>query len=200
MSNNIQNINDISPMSGSVDEQVVNDPVQAEYQQGKKYLQQGDTAQAAVALHNALIGFEEQNDQNGIANASNQLGNACVQRREYEKALDHYLRAEEICRQLGDPLSLMALSKQFVLVYTELGQYKEAVARCLDLLDRYRANNNPQGTVDVLEKMAGIYIQSGDTDKAADVYRTIASIHKNFRHEKMAESFLQKAEELEKSS
>ncbi len=200
MRNNIQNINDITPMAASADDQVITDPVQAEYHQGKKYLEQGDTGQAAVALHNALIGFEERNDQSGIANASNQLGNACVQRREYEKALDHYRRAEKICRELGDPLSLTALSRQFVLVYTELGQYKEAVACCLDLLEGYRVNNNPQGTVEVLEKMAGIYVQSGDTDKAADAYRTIASIHKNFRHERMAAGFLQKAEELEKSS
>lgn len=200
MSNNIQNIKDISPMSAAADDQKITDPVQAEYHQGKKYLEQGNTGQAAVALHNALIGFEERNDQSGIANASNQLGNACVQRREYENALKHYLRAEKICTQLGDPLSLMALSKQFVLVYSKLGQYKEAVARCLDLLERYRTNNNPQGTVDVLENMAEIYLQSGDTGKAADAYRTIASVHRNFRHEKTAAAYLQKAEELAKNS
>jgi len=199
MSNKIQNINTISPMPAAADDQV-RDPVQAEYQQGKKYLEQGDIGPAAVALHNALIGFEERDDQSGIANASNQLGNTCVQRQDYENALKHYLRAEKICTQLGDPLSLMALSKQFVLVHTKLGQYKEAVGRCLDLLESYRINNNPQGTVDALENMAEIYLQSGDTDMAADAYRTIASVHKNFRHEKMAAGYLQKAEELAKKS
>lgn len=174
------------------------DPAQAEYNEGKALLERNETGLAAVALHNALVAFEEKNNENGIANASNQLGNVCLRRGQYDKALVHFQRAEEICRKLGDPMSLVALSKQFILVYTATEKYKEALARCLDLVDLYQANNDPKGTVETVEKMAEIYITMNDAGKAADAYRTIASIHRNFKHEKIAAGYIEKAEELEK--
>ncbi|MEE4241561.1 MAG: tetratricopeptide repeat protein [Desulfopila sp.] len=193
----LQNINDISPLKGKNGESGVKDPAQVEYEQGKALLERNETGPAAVALHNALLGFEESKNESGIANASNQLGNVCLKRGEYSKALSHFEKAEEICRKLGDPMSLVALAKQFILVYMETEQYKEAVKRCLDLLEIYQANNDPKGTVSILERMAEIYLKSGNTSKAADTYRTIASIHKNFKHRKTAFEFLEKAKELE---
>lgn len=197
MSDAIQNINDITPLAEDkkVDEDL--DPVQAEYIEGKAYLEKNEPALAAVALHNALLGFEEQQNNEGIANASNQLGNVCLQRKEYENAAEHYRRAEEICSQLDDPMSLVVLSKQFILVYIGSEQYEEAIERCLDLLDLYQANNNPKGVVEIMEQMAEIYLLQGDKVRAADSYKTVASIHRNFKHEKIAAGFLNKARELE---
>ena len=196
MSEKIQNINEITPMGNNA-QGVADTPMQTEYNQGKALLEKGETAAAAVALHNALIGFEEKKDETGMANALSQLGLVCIQRDDNEKALANFQRAEEICRRMGDPMSLIWLAKQFVVVYTAAGQYKEAIHRCLDLLDHYKANNDPKGAVEILEKIAGIYIQSGEKAKAADAYTTIASIHRNFKHTKIAESYLEKAEKLE---
>jgi tetratricopeptide (TPR) repeat protein len=195
MSEKIQNINEIAPMGSN--KETADTSVQAEYKQGKALLERGETAAAAVALHNALIGFEEKNDEAGMANALSQLGLACVQRGEADKALVHFQRAEELCHGLGDPMSLIWLAKQFVVVYTAAGQYKEAIHRCLDLLDHYKANNDPKGSVEILEKIAEIYIQSGEKAKAADAYTTIASIHRNFKHTKIADGYLEKAAKLE---
>ncbi len=196
MSDRIQNINEIAPLNeNSVG--TTNDPLQSEYNQGKALLEKGETAAAAVALHNALIGFEEKNDETGMANALSQLGLVCIQRGDNDKALLHFKKAEEICRGLGDPMSLVWLAKQFVVVYTAAEQYKEAINRCLDLLDHYKANNDPKGSVEILEKIAEIYLQSGEKNKAADAYTTIASIHRNFKHMKIAQDYLKKAEKLE---
>lgn len=196
MSDKIQNINEIAPLNNN-SEGTAETPLQAEYNQGKALLERGETAAAAVALHNALIGFEEKGDETGMANALSQLGLACIQRGDTEKALAHFQRAEEICRGLGDPMSLIWLAKQFVVVYTAAEQYKEAINSCLDLLDHYKANNDPKGSVEILEKIAEIYLQSGEKAKAVDAYTTIASIHRNFKHTKIAESYLEKAEKLE---
>lgn len=197
MSDKIQSLDEIAPMNQN---QQAGDksPHQSEYNEGKRLLESGETGPAAVALHNALLGFEEEQNENGIANAANQLGLVCTQREEYEKALSHFQRAEEICKKLDDPLSLTWLAKQFIVVYTALEQYKEALDRCLDLLDYYRANNDPRGSIETLEKMAEVYIQAGEKEKAADVYATIASIHRNFKHTKIADEYLHKAEELQK--
>ncbi len=168
----------------------------ADYEEGRGYLERGESALAAVALHNALRGFEEMNDRQGVANASNQLGHACLARKEYDKALIHYRRAWDICEDLDDPMSLLALARRLVETRKGLGEYRQAIDLCLFLLDSYQKNNDPQGTVDTLELMASVYIASGEHEKAADAYLTAASIHANFKHEAIAESFRQKAASL----
>jgi tetratricopeptide (TPR) repeat protein len=197
MSKTVQPIQSIAPMQGGKKRES-SDPVQADYEKGKEFLQKNEISQAAVALHNALIGYQEKEDEQGIANASNQMGHVCLACGEFDQALVHYNRAWEICEKLHDTMSMLALSNQFVKVYRGQRQFKMAVNVCLDLLDRYHGNNDPRGTVTVLEQMVEIYIEAGDKEKAADTYRTIASIHANFKHKNIAEGYLLKANEIEK--
>ncbi len=172
------------------------DPAQAQYDEGKEFLEKKELAQAALAFHNALLAFEEKEDLNGIANASNQLAHLCLQRHEYEKALQHYQRAWDICEKQDDSMSLIALSQQLISVRQGMKQYPEALKLCLDLLESYDLNNNPQGAVETLEQMADIYIETGEKAKAADGYRTIASIHAKYKHKNIAERFMEKAQAL----
>ncbi|MBU0960719.1 MAG: tetratricopeptide repeat protein [Proteobacteria bacterium] len=199
MISNIQPMNDIRQAGKKKEKERSSDPIQAEYDDGKEFLQKNELSQAAIAFHNALRGFEEKNNQDGIANASNQLGNVCLEKGEFEKALQYYQRTWEICDRFDDPMSLLALSKQLVAVYRGLGDHKMALQSCLDMLETYHLNNNPQGTVETMESMVEIYLDQGEKKKAADAFRTIASIHANYNHKNIAESFLNKAKELEAS-
>ncbi len=167
-----------------------------DYAEGKRYLEKGELSLAVVSLHNALIGYEEKNDDKGMANASHQLGKACFLKEDYEQAQTHFLKAESLCVKLGDPMGKLTVSRQLIDVYSSLQDYDKAIDECIDVLDLYQANNNPQGSVDIIEKMAEVYIAAGDTAKAADAYRTIASIHQNFKHDSIAASYREKAEEL----
>lgn len=184
----------------AVDQKKSSDPAQACYEEGKEFLKSNELAQAALAFHNALLAFEEKDNQNGIANASNQLGNVCLQRQEYEKAMMHYRRAWGICEKQDDPMSLSVLSSQLVLAHQGLKQFPEAVKLCLDMLDTYYRGNNPQGAVETLEKLANVYLEAGEKAKAADTYRTMASIHAQFKHKTIAEGFMKKAQALEESA
>ncbi len=197
MISGIQPLGDIQQVEKKKEKKRSSDPIQAEYEDGKEFLQNKDLSQAVLAFHNALCGFEEKNNQDGIANASNQLGNICLENAEYEKALEHYQRAWEICDRLEDPMSLLSLSKQLIAVHRGLKDYNKALQTCLDMLETYNLNNNPQGTVETLESMAEIYLDQGEKKKAADAYRTISSIHSNYNHKNIAEDFLNKAKELE---
>ncbi len=196
MSTPLQNLDAIGPAAASAGKAKESSQAAADYEEGRGYLERGESAIAAVALHNALRGFEEMNNQQGIANASNQLGHACLARNEYDKALLHYLRAWDICEALDDPMSLLALARQLVETRKGLGEFRKAIDLCLFLLDNYQRNNDPQGTVNTLELMASVYIASGEHEKAADAYLTAASIHANFKHEAIAESLRQKAASL----
>lgn len=195
MSDPVQNINSIAPMGGESKE--ITDPIQADYEEGKRLLEIGNTTQAAVALHNALVGYQEKEDKNGVANASNQLGKVCLARKEFEKAKNHFDVAWEICEDFGDPASMLALHNQYCQVYIGLEQYNKAIDRCMDILSQYQANNDPRGSVAVLEQIAEIYVKMEDKVKAADTYRTIASIHANFKHDTIAQSYRKMAEKLE---
>jgi len=196
MGDAIQQFDEIAPMNQNSAHTEEKDPLQAEYKHGKALLERDETGPAAVALHNALVGFQEKNDENGIANASNQLALTCIRCHDYDNALLHLQRAEKICDKLGDPMSLVALSKQFVVVYTAMKQYKQAIERSLELLDYYKGNNDPKGSVETMERMAEVYQQSREIDKAVNAYETIASIHRNFKHHNIAAEYQKKADEL----
>ena len=172
------------------------DPVEKDYNAGKGFLEKGELSQAALSLHNALLGYEERGDQNGIANASNQLGNVCLQSEKFDEALLHYQRAWDICEKENDQMSLVSLQKQFVLVYRGIKQYDKAINGCLELLGIYSANNDPANSVKILDDLAYIYLENGNPSKAADTYKTIASIHARFKHDSIAENNREKAQAL----
>jgi len=195
MTDKLQSVDAIGSMDNSQTAKP-SDPLQAEYEEGKKYLENQEYGQAAVALHNALVGFREKKDDTGIANASNQLGHVCFARSEYENALKHYQKAFEICDKSNDRMSVLAVLKKIVEAQKSLKQYDLAIESSLSILDHYQDNRDPQGTVTTLEEMAEIYLKTEKKEKAADTYRTIASIHKNFQHETIAAGFMKKAARL----
>lgn len=199
MNNKLQDLASIAPMADSPAAGPT-DSVKKEYEDGKRMFQNRNYGEAAVAFHNVLVAYEEKGDDNGIANASNQIGLLCMEKEDFEGALKNFTRAKGICEKLNDPLSVFALCKNFIDVYVGLKQYDKAVETCLDLLDVYQDNNDPRGAVAVLERIAEIYIQAGDKEKAADTYRTVASVHRNFKHKSLAEGFDKKAEELQAGS
>lgn len=174
------------------------DPAQADFNKGKKLRSAGDLAGAASHFHNALVDFEERGNDRGVANASDQLGDLCVARNEHAKGLDHYLRAYGICDRENDMFSLVALQKKMAAARKSLKQYDEAVKSYLEVIDIYAEHKNPAGTVAVMEELAGLYLEMGLPEKAADTYRTIASIHRNFSHSLQEQDFLARAAEVEK--
>ncbi|MBC8208423.1 MAG: tetratricopeptide repeat protein [Desulfobulbaceae bacterium] len=197
MSNSvIQPIGNIAPVEKK-EKKRSSDPAQAEYEDGQEFLSNKELGQAALAFHNALLAFEEKSNESGVANASNQLALLCLGRGDYAKALDHLRRAFEICERQDDPMSMNMLSKQLIRAHRGLGQTKEAIKLALELVHGYNLDNNPHETVLTLEQLAEIYIEANEAAKAADTYRTIASIHSRFKHKKMAAEFVRKAEALE---
>jgi hypothetical protein len=67
-----------------------------------------------------------------------------------------------------------------------------------DMVEHYHLTKNPKGMVDILVVVAEVYMEKGEQGKAADSYRTVSAIHKNFKHKRMAEEFAALADELSK--
>ncbi len=176
------------------------DPGQADYNKGKELRAAGDEVQAASFFHNALVGFEQNGNDQGVANASDQLGDICAVRQNHEKAIAHYQRAYAICDKKNDMFSLIALQKKMGVSQKALKQFDEAVKIYLNVIDIYAGYNNPAGTVNAMEELAKLYLEMGERQKSADTYRTIASIHKNFKHNIQAQEFMDKAVQVEQDA
>ena len=184
--------------TGGTEPQEEKSQAQQDYEAGIEFLKNKEAAQAANAFHNALLGYEAEENDNGIANASDKLGDLCAERGEAEKAISHYDRAYAICEKHSDRFSLFSIEKKKARLMYDSKNYAKAIELYLGVLDEYSALRNPQGSVDTLETLAEIYLLTGERAKAADAYRMAASIHKSFKHNRTAEKFLARAEEAAK--
>ena len=196
-----QNIQPLSTL-GRVDPQTLRDealkkePAKKDYLEGREFFKQGDFTQAGMAFHNALKGFEESGNEQGVANAADRLGDVCLEREEYDNALKNYQRAYEICEKEEDSFSILALNKKIAAVYKRQGELNKALEILFDMVEHYQLTKNPKGMVDIMVVIAEVYQEQGETGKAADAFRTVAAIHKNFKHKRMSEEFAARADEL----
>jgi len=170
---------------------------QLDYEAGQEFLKNREQAQAANAFHNAMIAFEQEGNEIGMANAADKLGDLCAARLDVQGAMAHYDRAYSVCEKHQDRFSLFSIEKKKARLMYDAKDYDQAARMFLDVLDEYSALRNPQGSVDTLETLAEIYLAKGERKKAVDAYRMAASIHKSFRHSRHAEKFLAKAAEVE---
>ena len=167
-----------------------------DYNEGLDYLKNKEMAMAANAFHNALMGWEEEGDHHGVANACDKLGDICAEREDFDNALTHYDRAYKICTDDFDRYSLFALEKKKAALFVKMERFDEALDMYWDIFDEYTGNRDPRGVVDTLETMADIMIKTGDKAKAAECYQLIAKTHRNFKHSAEAAEYEAKAEEI----
>lgn len=88
-----------------------------DYEAGQEHLKNEEISQAANLFHNALIGFEQEDDEHGVANAVDKLGDICAGKEDYDGALIYYDRAYAICKKDSDSFSLFSLEKKKAHVF-----------------------------------------------------------------------------------
>lgn len=200
VSDTIQPLNSLGPMNENQSKDVddINDPARLDYIRGRERYTAGDFTEAASCFHNALKGFEEQEDEQGVANAIDRLGDTCMAKEEYALALDQYNRAKVFCEKEEDSFSILSLHKKMAVCHRKLGQLDETLALLYDMLEHYQLTKNPKGVVEILLVMAEVFVEMGKITEAADTYRTIASVHSGFKHQRLAEEFTKRAEDLER--
>lgn len=167
-----------------------------DYDEAVELIAKDEVAQAANLFHNALIGFEQDNDDPGVAKASDRLGDICAMRKDFDGATAHYDRAFAICQKAEDGFSILELHKKIADLHAVCGKHKEAINLYLDVIDDMSAMQNHNGVIKTFEKMADVYVEMDNREMAADCFRTAASIHANFKHTKQAEALQKRAEEI----
>lgn len=170
---------------------------QQDYEKGQEHLKNKDVAQAAASFHNAFLGFEQDGDENGMANAADKLGDICLEKEDFSQAITYFDKAYAICKKHEDRFSLFALERKMARVYAGSGDYSKAIAAYVGIVDEFNALRDPRGAVETLETLAEVYLKLADKSQAADCYRTIASIHKNYRHNNYYATYMEKATAIE---
>ncbi|MCK5438215.1 MAG: tetratricopeptide repeat protein [Desulfobulbaceae bacterium] len=173
------------------------DPATIDYKKGKEYLDIGDLGMAANAFHNAFIEYEQNNNQEGMANCNDRMGDVCIAKKEYEMAISQYKKSLEIIKTFGDIDSEISLRKKVAQCHRELGRFDKAIEIYLTLFDLYSSMRNVKATVETIIALAEVYETNNAPGKAADAYRSAAAIHANFSHKKHAQELLDKAEAIE---
>lgn len=191
---------EIPKMSDVEEQNDGKEQAKADYKTGQDFMKNGELTFAAHAFHNALMGYKELGDDHGVANAADKLADICLAREEYQLALQHIDTAYAICEKEQDQSSTTSLRRKIALAKLGMGKYDEVLELYFDLIDYYKGSLNPKGTVEVMEKIAEVYLLQGKADAAADTYRTIAGIHTNFHHKKIAQEFMDKATAVEKGA
>lgn len=194
--------NDIKPIPmdpSAPDKHEDKDPAQLDYEAGVEFLKKGDLAQAASSFHNALVGFEQAGNKEGMANSTDKLGDVCKNRNEYDKALEYYDKAYEICKEFDDVYSSMSLNNKQAECLTAQEKYQEAINIYLDLLEGHEKMRNPDSSVKTLLIIADVYQKAGNMEGCIDAHKTAASIHANFGHVNAARRLQEKITELEKN-
>jgi len=97
--------------------------------------------------------LEAEPDNQGL---HSRLGDALVHINDLDRAQKHYLRSLDLA---FDPFALIGLSK----IYSQRGDYDEALACCERVLERQPGHNR------TLEQMAEVYEACGDTDHAVQL-------------------------------
>jgi len=169
---------------------------QQDFEQGMAFLNDKESAQAAAAFHNAILGYEKDKDDNGVANACMRLADICLENQDFDKALEFCKRANDICSTANDTFSLICIKETKAKIYSQWQKFDKAIALYSELVEDYNITRNPQGTVNSLETMADLYLKDDEKEKAADCYKTIASIHKSFKHVTYYKRYLKKSEDL----
>lgn len=121
-------------------------------------------AQQALSLSKKL-GYKE-----GVANASNIIGNVQMARGEIPDALNAYFTAQKIWEELKDTARLATTLNNIGNVYTEQGKFSLALETHLRTLRLREAIGNKLGIAMSLNNIGSLYHKLGRNDEAMKSY------------------------------
>jgi tetratricopeptide (TPR) repeat protein len=119
---------------------------------------------------NALSVYEEENEFHGLVSTRISLGNIELQKRDFEKAVDEFGKANSIAYQIKDWQSIVQIHKGLSHAYSLIGQYSKANNE-LQLCEKaLRYIDDGAGVFSILIDIARTYEKQSDYGKAKEVY------------------------------
>jgi signal transduction histidine kinase/ActR/RegA family two-component response regulator len=133
---------------------------------GQIYLQQGNEENALTNLNRSLEYFNEEKNNDGVAEVNKCLGDLYVTRKIYGKAKDHFKAAMDIWIGQGQQQKAADISAYIGNVVQELADYEGALTYFQTSLDLNGSVNNMPNIARDMTSMVGIHIKQGNYEQA----------------------------------
>ena len=114
--------------------------------------------------------YQQQSPRDELAITLNQLGICYEMQSLYAKALDHYLQAFEVYRQLDYKIGMGNSSLNLGNVYSRLRNNKKALENYLKAKDFYLEAGQEEGIASVYNNIGSIHDDENEPEKALDYY------------------------------
>jgi len=133
---------------------------------GNVYVGLDNNLLAAGYYQKALKIYDEYNDKNSLAICLTNLATISSKDGDYKIALEYYQKAYVILKELGLEVYMGSVLNNQSILFKEQGDYAKALVLSKKALQIFQDNNNEKGKCSVYISLSGIYIKTGETDKA----------------------------------
>ncbi len=155
-------------------------------------------------------------DVYSLGKAYNSLGNAYLEARQPELALENYFISKEYRKQLDNKIEVAHSHNNIALAYMELNMFSEALSSLKDgigicqeagdltneaylmmgIAEIYKDINDNNNALEYAIKAANIFIHFNNTLGLARVYTLIGTLHKNLNNNPLALEYYKRAYSL----
>jgi tetratricopeptide (TPR) repeat protein len=139
--------------------------------------------EAAVACQEAIVRFEELDDERGVATAKFQLGAVRVEQKRYAEALEIYVEAQGVFERLSEPGSIAATWHQIGAVHRKVRQFEQAERAYRQSLAIKVQQKNLDGEASTLYELGTLYDEMGRLEDAVTFYQQAADICVKLRNQ-----------------
>ncbi|MCK4469196.1 MAG: tetratricopeptide repeat protein [Desulfobacterales bacterium] len=136
---------------------------------GNVYKNLGQYQKALKFYEKALTIKKEIGDRNGEGDNLTNIGVVYGNLGQYQKALAYFEKALKIKKEIGDRKGESADLTNIGTVYADLGQYRKALSYYEKALTIHKEIGVPTGIVEC--NIGDIYLETGNTDRAEEIYK-----------------------------
>ncbi len=145
---------------------------------------QGDQELSLCWLEKSLALHRELNDETGIADCLNALGNIASFGGDYSAAKNYYSEGLELRRRSGNKRSIADSLNNLAIIFNIQGEYFQAMRAYKESLEYRRELRDTQGVGDSLHNLATLADFQGDFDRAIQLYQEALIIRRELGHKR----------------
>ncbi len=144
--------------------------------QGLSLWRKGDLEGALEALYSAMRYFEEQNAEEQLANAENNIGLIYWDLKMDDEALRHYLKSMKIKEKIGDNSGMWALNNNIAGVYYRKGDIATAIKYMEPVIEYFKNSERYRQFAQISTNKAILMIEMKRFDEARDILEKVHEI------------------------
>ncbi len=146
------------------------------YEEGLINFNRGMTLDAIKSLEQAAAICEELQDEAGIANCAEKIGDSMLVRGNFTGAIAQYQRALAMCEKHNDPLGIVILIEKLVDIFRKQGEFDNVLSYSFYALEKLESAGDSGRAAMFISTIGDTFEKQGKIDEALDAYRLAHNI------------------------